>query len=99
MTGLYSLIAARVENEPGALDQALATLARWEADGLIPVSRAFEWRQIIERAKAGPGMPELIRLLRDENEAALRMKDFGPFAGILSREERRKAFQTCAYDH
>jgi len=97
---LYPLIAERVEREPALLDEALSTVDRWMEAGTAPVSRLTAWRRILMEAKrGGEGLATLLRLLRDDSEESRRMKDFAPFAGLVQREERRKVFLKCAYDH
>jgi len=44
-------------------------------------------------------MDALLELPRSPREADIRMRDFHPFAGILSREQRRQAAELCAYRH
>jgi len=97
---LYPLIADYVERDPTLLDKALATLDHWLTEGLAPAARLRAWRQILLDAKgSAEGLAALLRLLRDDSEESRRMKDFAPFAGVLPREERRKVFLKCAYDH
>jgi len=58
------------------------------------------WRRLLENGRQSPeGMAELRRVLLDESEETRRLKDFAPLAGLLSREERRTVFLSCAYDH
>jgi hypothetical protein len=40
-----------------------------------------------------------LMMLGDDSEAARRRKDFAPFAGILTREERREVILSCSFDH
>lgn len=97
---LYPLIADKVENHPSVVDAALTTLAVWEAMGECPPARLAQWRKILRAARRGKaGMKRLLALLRDDSEAGRRLLDFAPFAGVLTREERRKVFLKCAYDH
>jgi hypothetical protein len=97
---LYPLIADRIERDPSAIDQALDTLERWHREGYAPAARLAGWRELLQAARRDrPGLDALLRLLRDDSEPARRMKDFGPFAGILTREERRQAFATCVFSH
>jgi hypothetical protein len=97
---LYPLIADKVEHNPAAVNVALATLSKWEALGEAPSDRLATWRRILCDAKKGKvGMKRLLVVLRDESESNRRLLDFGPFAGVLTREERRKVFLKCAYDH
>ena len=97
---LYPLIADKVEHNSAAVNVALATLSKWEALGEAPPERLAMWRRILCDAKKGKvGMKRLLVVLRDESESNRRLLDFGPFAGVLTREERRKVFLKCAYDH
>ncbi len=97
---IYPLVADRLTRDAGLLDEALLVLDHWDSREIGPERRRREWRQILVAAKAGgKGYQALIDLLRNTNESARRLKDFAPFAGILSREERRKAFLQCTYDH
>jgi hypothetical protein len=97
---LYPLIADKVENDPSVLDAALTTLTKWEAMGAAPPVRLAKWRRILSDAKRGrDGRKRLLAVLRDESEHNRRLLDFAPFAGVLTREERRKVFLKCAYDH
>jgi len=97
---LYPIIADKVEKDPGAVNAALATLAKWEAIGEAPLERLAAWRRILSEAKRGKeGRKHLLAVLRDDSEHNRRLLDFAPFAGVLTREERRKVFLKCTYDH
>ncbi len=97
---LFPLIAQVVERDPTVLDRAMETLERWEAASLAPASRLAQWRGLIVEARRSPsGRIALLDLLRDESLDARRLKDFAPFAGILTREQRRTVFLSCSYDH
>lgn len=97
---LYPLIADKIEKNPALVNEALSTLSKWEALGEVPTARLATWRRILRDAKAGKeGMRRLLATLRDRSASNRRLLDFGPFAGVLTREERRKVFLKCAYDH
>ena len=97
---IYPLIAERLERDKTVLDEALGVLDRWDERGVGPPNRRLEWRRILVAAKANSrGYSALLDLLLDPGDEARRLKDFAPFAGILSREERRRAFLQCTYDH
>ncbi len=97
---IYPLIADRLRWDASVLDEAISVLDRWDAREVGPARRRREWRSLLLAAKAGPeGLAALLRLLLDTSDDARRLKDFAPFAGILTREERRKAFLQCTYDH
>jgi hypothetical protein len=97
---LYPLIADKVERNPSVVDTALTTLAKWETRGAVPRARLVKWRSILLDARRGKdGLTRLLALLRDDSERNRRLLDFAPFAGVLTREERRKVFLQCTYDH
>ena len=97
---LYPLIADKVEHNPSVVNTALTTLKKWEALGEAPLARLAEWRRILRDAQQGKaGLQRLLAVLRDDSEDNRRLLDFAPFAGVLTREERRKVFLKCTYDH
>ena len=97
---IYPLLADRFRGDASALDEALTVLDRWDVRGVGPAQRRREWRGILLSAKeGGAGMEALLAILLDGGDEARRLKDFAPFAGILSREERREVFLQCSYDH
>ncbi|HMO50030.1 MAG TPA: hypothetical protein PKE26_03990 [Kiritimatiellia bacterium] len=97
---LFPALVVEIERNPGLLLQARDTLGYWEKNQLAPKNRMEEWRTILDKAiQSEAGRRALNALLLDESEAAKRIKDFAPFAGLLPRETRRKVFSTCVYDH
>lgn len=97
---LFPAIADKLEREPRLLEQGLATAERWILEKRGPAERLEWWRDTLRSAMAsGESFSRLLTLLRDDSEAALRIKDFAPLPGLLTREERRKVFLTCSYDH
>lgn len=96
----YPLIANKVEKDPAVVDMALNTLAHWEAIDAAPPARLAAWNKILRDAKRGQaGQKRLLALLRSKSERNRRLLDFAPFAGVLTREERRKVFLKCTFDH
>lgn len=97
---LYPLIADKIEREPALVRTALQTVNVWLSEGRGPEPRLREWHRVLSDAVDGrEGLRRLLALLRDEGEPARRLKDFGPFPGLLTREERRAAILSCTYDH
>jgi hypothetical protein len=97
---LKLLIADKIEEDPAVVETALVTLKKWEALGEVPAPRLRQWRRVLLKASKGrSGIEALTRILRDDSEKSRRMCEFAPFAGILTREERRKVFLKCVYDH
>jgi hypothetical protein len=103
MKTLHDLVADKLEGADSAARQALLRIPldnidRWLANGHTAPHRLEQWRQILLRAQESPeGFQELLVLLRDCGENAQRLKDFAPFAGVLTRDERRQARSECAY--
>ena len=104
MKTLHQLVADKLEQaEPAArtalLRIPLDNIDRWLANGHTAPHRLEQWRQILLCAQGSDdGFEELLRLLRDPGELAQRLKDFAPFAGVLTREERHQATPECAYN-
>ncbi len=104
MKTLHELVADKLERADPATRQTLRRIPldnidRWLAHGHTAPHRLEQWRQILERAQQSEdGFEELVRLLRDPGEASQRMRDFSPFAGLLTLEERRQAAPECAYN-
>jgi hypothetical protein len=104
MKTLHDLVADKLERADGNARAALlriplGNIDRWLAQGHTAPNRLEQWRQSILRAQASPaGFQELLRLLRDPSEPAQRLRDFAPFAGVLTREERHQAAPECAYN-
>jgi hypothetical protein len=104
MKTLHELVADKLEQADPATRQALLrvpleNIDRWLAHGHTAPHRLEEWRRILRMAQdSPPGLAELLRLLRDDSESAQRAKDFAPFAGVLTRQERHQAAPECAYN-
>ena len=97
---IFPLIVERIRRDSAVLDDAMAVLERWDARKVGTAHRRQEWRRLLLAAReSSQGCEALISLLLDPSEKARRLKDFAHFAGVLSREERRKAFSECTYDH
>jgi hypothetical protein len=104
MKTLHDLAADKLEQADPATRTALLRIPldnidRWLANGHTAPHRLEQWRQIVARARGAPeGLTGLLQLLRDHGETAERLKDFAPFAGLLTREERHQATPECAYN-
>jgi hypothetical protein len=100
---LHELTADKLERADPAAREALLRIPlenidRWLANGHTSPQRLEEWRRIIERARQSPeGFQGLLALLRDRAEATERLREFAPFAGVLTAAERRRAVPECAY--
>jgi hypothetical protein len=100
---LHDLVADKLERADSPARDALLqipldNITRWLANGHTAPHRLEQWRQILLRARQSPdGFAGLLGLLRDHSEETRRLKDFAPFAGVLTREERRQTEPECAY--
>lgn len=101
---LHDLVADKLERADAAARAALLRIPldnidRWLANGHTAPHRLEQWRQIILRALETPeGFEALLAVLRDPGENAQRLRDFAPFAGVLTREERHQALPECVYN-
>jgi len=71
-------------------------------DGARPQRAAAppEWDDLPASAEQSEAGRQRLRvILAGSNEADARLRDFHPFAGILTREERRQARELCGYRH
>ena len=103
MKTLHGLVADKLEQADPAGRAALLripldNIERWLANGHTAPHRLEQWREIILRAQSSAeGFEELLTLLRDPGQPARRLRDFAPFAGALTLDERRQAVSECAY--
>jgi hypothetical protein len=85
---LHALVARKIERDPALLAKARRNLDRWrEARGGEPRALA-EWRVILAQP-----WREVAALLVDPGENATRLRQSSPFAGVLTREERRRIYE------
>ena len=78
---VHEAVAAKLEAHPQLLEVARANLRRWL--NANPVSDLHEWQDLLDRTP----LPELLALLRSPSDAAVRLRQPSPFAGVLSPEE------------
>jgi hypothetical protein len=100
MKTLHELVADKLERNPSLLHIPLENIERWLAKGHTAPHRLEQWRQIILRAQGSEeGFRELLALLRQANPATERLKEFAPFAGVLTAAERLTVIRQCVYSH
>ena len=96
----FALVTEKLMAQPEFLAVARANCARWLSEGHSAPQRLREWDGLLSSAEQGDAGRERLReVLLGANEADARLRDFHPFAGILTREERRKARELCGYRH
>jgi hypothetical protein len=98
--GMFRLVADKLEKNPALLQVGLENIARWLGQGTDARARLEEWRErIVAAGQTEAGMQSLLRLLREESEQADYLRNFAPFAGVLSTAERRRFIEQCAFTH
>ncbi|HMP83491.1 MAG TPA: hypothetical protein PKA41_12395 [Verrucomicrobiota bacterium] len=99
-SSLWELLAGKLAAHPELLAVARDNCTRWLREGHSGAARLREWDALLGEAQAGEdGFNRLRSVLAGHDERALRLRDFHPFAGILTREERRQAAELCGYRH
>jgi len=100
LPSLYELFAQKLAAHPELLRVARENCQRWLREGHTAPDRLREWDALLAAAQAGPeGMARLQRVLAGTDESGGRLREFHPLAGILTREERRRARELCGYRH
>jgi hypothetical protein len=96
----WDLVAEKLAASPELIGVARENCARWLREGHSGATRLREWDALLAAAEnTSEGFCQLRTLLLDRGEAAVRLREFHPFAGILTREERRLARELCGYRH
>lgn len=86
---MHCLIAQKIGRDPRLLDIARRNLAAWRARyGGNPPRALEEWQAILTRP-----WPEIAALITDPGEAATRLRQSSPFAGVLTQSERRRLYE------
>jgi hypothetical protein len=106
MTTLHEIVADKLESADHAtrgtlLRVPLANIDRWLANGVVSTPEwLLRWRELLEQAMGDEAaFQRVLHLLRSDTQEAIRWKEFSPFAGVLTTEERRAFFRQCAYSH
>ena len=100
LPSLYELFAQKLAAHPELLSMARDTCQRWLLEQHSAPERLREWDALLAEAQAGAeGMARLQRVLAGTDETQGRLREFHPLAGILTREERRRARELCGYRH
>ena len=84
----YTEMAHRLRRNPALAAGARENLRRWLAGGGYAESqvRALrEWEPLLEPQR----LADLLRVMTDDGEEAVRMRQSGPFAGVLTAQERK----------
>lgn len=96
----WQLVADKLQREPGLVRIARDNIVRWRSQGQTATHRLEQWERLLIDAQAGErGMLCLMNVLLGSEEENERLREFNPFPGILTREERRRARELCGYRH
>ncbi len=96
----WQLVADKLRRSPDLLQVARDNIVHWRAQGQTAPHRLDQWELIIKEAQADQqGMCRLLELLLSVGEEDTRLREFNPFPGVLTREERRQARELCGYRH
>ena len=96
----WQLVADKLQRAPGLLQVARDNIVRWRAQGQTASHRLEHWERILTDAQGSErGMRHLMNVLLGAEEENERLREFNPFPGILTREERRQARELCGYRH
>ena len=99
-SSLWELLAEKLAAHPELLAVARENCARWLREGHSGAARLREWDALLAGAQASAeGFARLRAVLLGASESDARLRDFHPLAGILTREERRRAKELCGYRH
>jgi hypothetical protein len=94
------LVANKLASRPESIRVARATCSRWLAEEHSAPDRLREWDVLLAVAQESEtGRARLREALRGKDPEWVRLRDFHPFAGVLTREERRQARELCGYRH
>jgi len=100
LSSFWDLIAQKISASPESIGIARQNIIRWLAQGQSSPQRLAEWDTLLAAAQTdSAGLKALLQTLLSDDEHSRRLRDFHPFAGILSREERRQAKELCGYRH
>lgn len=98
--GYWQLVADKLRRTPGLLQVARDNITRWRGQGQTAPQRLDQWERLIIEAQTGEeGLRGLMDVLLGTDEEHGRLREFNPFPGVLTREERRQARELCGYRH
>jgi hypothetical protein len=97
---LYELLLGKLEQHPRLLAVTRENCARWLREGHSAPERLRQWDELLADAQQTEnGRAQLRAVLRGETPELERLREFHPLAGILTREERRRARELCGFRH
>lgn len=86
---MHAVIAAKIARRPELLAKPRRNLERWSTRYGKDLPRwMVEWQHTLERP-----WPEIAALITEPSENAARLRQFSPFAGVLTAGERRRVYE------
>ena len=86
---MHQLIAKKVQADPALLDKARQNVRRWQESEGSPKLALAEWEQILSAP-----VNQVAQFLAERSERATRLRQSSPFAGILTKAERRRIYES-----
>jgi hypothetical protein len=85
---LHRKIARRLKENPDLWDIPKENLAKWEKRSGKLSPAYIEWKNLL----AKKDKRQILDILEDRSEEAIRLRSSSPFTGILDATERKKIF-------
>ena len=85
---LHRRVAEKLAAQPDLIDVARENLRRWQASSDRPSLALAEWVSILDQP-----LDEIVALLVDPSDDAVRLRQSSPFAGILTEAERLAIYE------
>lgn len=85
---MHRIIAEKLIQNPELLQKAKDNIKRWRLQG-VEVSAFREWENIIDN-----GLNNVIRIITENTEESVRLRQSTPFTGILTPKERKNIYES-----
>jgi len=100
LPSLWQVLADKISCHAECIQTALDNIERWLSQGHGAPERLQEWQRLLLDAQhSEKGKSELLNVLTSDDPHSRRLRDFSPFAGILTREERRGTRELWTFRH
>jgi hypothetical protein len=100
LPSFWEVLRDKLANQPALIGVARQNCRRWLEQGHSAPERLRAWETLLTKAESQEAAREqLLKLLTAEDEPSARLREFHPFAGVLTREERRQTRELCGYRH
>jgi len=87
---LHRAVAFRLRSNPNLIRQAETNLQNWLS--INPNTRAWlEWQMILE----DESFENILKIITAETDEGQRLRSSSPFAGLVTKEERRAIIEYC----